>query len=64
VAQRTDQKAAVMRGNQAAMLRFAQLAGGIDVEVTYFSLSGDAAFDAAEEWSLQLRLRPPRGAIT
>jgi hypothetical protein len=64
VAQRKDQKAAVMRGNQAAMLRFAQLAGGIDVEVTYFSLSGDAAFDDAEEWSLQLRLRPPRGAIT
>jgi hypothetical protein len=53
-----------MRGNQAAMLRFAQLAGGINVEITYYSLSGDAAFDASQEWTIELRLRPPRGAIT
>ena len=64
VAQRTDNKPAVMRGNQAAMLRFAQLAGGINVEITYYSLSGDAAFDASQEWTIELRLRPPRGAIT
>jgi hypothetical protein len=58
--QRTTGKPAAMRGNQAFMLRFARTGGGLDVEVTYFPLSGNAAFDESEQWSATLQLRPPR----
>ena len=53
---------AAMRGNQAVMLRFIRAGGGLDVEVACYPLSGRPAFDAAEQWSTELRLRPPRGA--
>ena len=58
--QRTTGKPAAMRGNQAFMLRFARAGGGLDVNVTCYPLSGDAAFDGPEEWSAALQLRPPR----
>ena len=58
--QRTTGKPAAARGNQAFMLRFARTGAGLDVEVTYFPLSGDAASDEAEQWSATLQLRPPR----
>jgi PhoD-like phosphatase len=59
--QRTTGKPAAMRGNQAFMLRFARSASGLDVEVTCYPLSGNAAFDGPEQWSATLQLRPPRG---
>jgi hypothetical protein len=49
-----------MRGNQAFMLRFVRAGSGLDVEVVCHPLSGDAAFDAAEQWSTTLQLRAPR----
>jgi hypothetical protein len=52
--------AAAMRGNQAFMLRFVRAGSGLDVEVVCHPLSGDAAFDAAEQWSTTLQLRAPR----
>ncbi len=58
--QRTTGKPAAMRGNQAFMLRFARASGGLDVEVTCYPLSGNAAFDGPEQWSTTLQLRPPR----
>ncbi len=60
VMQRTGGKAAAMRGNQAFMLRFVRSGSGLDVDVTCYPLSGDVAFDAAEQWSTTLQLRPPR----
>lgn len=55
-------KPAATRGNQAFMLRFARTGAGLDVEVTYYPLSGNAASDGAEQWSATLQLRPPRNA--
>jgi hypothetical protein len=55
-------KPAAMRGNEAFMLRFARVASGLDVDVTCYPLSGNAAFDGAEQWSTTLQLRPPRNA--
>jgi hypothetical protein len=60
VLQRPGGKPAAMRGNQALMLRFARAAGGLDVNVTCYPLSGDEAFDGAEQWSTTLQLRAPR----
>jgi hypothetical protein len=60
VVPRTTGKPAAMRGNQAFMLRFARAGGGLDVDVTCYPLSGDPAFDGAEEWTATLQLRPPR----
>jgi hypothetical protein len=51
-----------MRGNQAFMLRFGRAGSGLDVDVTCYPLSGDLAFDGAEQWSTTLQLRPPRTA--
>ncbi len=62
VAQRVGGKPAAMRGNQAFMLRFGRAAGGLDIEVTCYPLSGNLAFDGAEQWSTTLQLRPPRTA--
>jgi hypothetical protein len=53
-------KPAVMRGDQAFMLRFARMGTGLDVGVTCYPLSGDLVFDGAEQWSTTLQLRPPR----
>lgn len=60
VLDRSTGGAAAMRGNQAFMLRFARHGTGLDVEVTCYPLSGDAAFDAAEQWSTQIELQAPR----
>jgi hypothetical protein len=49
-----------MRGDQAFMLRFGRAAGGLNVEITCYPLSGDAVFDATQQWSATLELRPPR----
>lgn len=62
VTARTTGEPAAMRGNQAFMLRFARSGGGLDVDVTAFPLSGNPSFDAAEQWTTQLQLRPPRNA--
>ena len=56
----TTGKPAAMRGNQAFMLRFARAGSGLDVDVTCYPLSGDAEFDAAEQWSSTMQLRAPR----
>jgi len=60
VLQRMSGKPAAMRGNQAFMLRFARAGSGLDVDVTCYPLSGNVAFDGAEEWTATLQLRPPR----
>jgi hypothetical protein len=51
---------AAMRGNQASMLRFVQVSGGLNVEVQCYPLSEEPTFNAAERWSTSFRLRPPR----
>lgn len=62
VTPRTTGEPAAMRGNQAFMLRFARAGAGLDVDVTAYPLSGNPSFDAAEQWTTQLQLRPPRNA--
>jgi hypothetical protein len=62
VTRRTTGEPAAMRGNQAFMLRFTRVGAGLDVDVAAYPLSADPSFDAVEQWTTQLQLRPPRNA--
>jgi hypothetical protein len=44
------------------MLRFTRVGAGLDVDVAAYPLSADPSFDAVEQWTTQLQLRPPRNA--
>jgi hypothetical protein len=60
VASSTGNRPAVLRGNQVMMLRFRRSAGGLDVEARAYPISGDAVFDAKQQWAVNWKLRPPR----
>ena len=53
-------KKAVMRGNHAAMLRFARAGSGMDVQVEYYPLHSDDAVNAREQWRASFTMRPIR----
>ena len=60
LATRADKKHAVMRGNHAAMLRFARAGTGLDVEAVYYPLHADDAVSRTEQWSTKFELRAIR----
>ncbi|HEX2438253.1 MAG TPA: alkaline phosphatase D family protein [Methylomirabilota bacterium] len=53
-------KPTAMRGDQAFMLRFTRAGTGLNVDITCYPMSGEPTFDAAEQWSTTLELRPPK----